>query len=538
MSAIPAFSTPDEAWNLAHIARKNGDVAGAVDIYRSALKVFTGKEHVAAAARGLRACGRWTEAVTLLEDGLKRQPNSTGLVLGLADAYAEMKHFSRAVACVQQYLDRNPDDPRVWRSLGVLSSLAGDWSGAEQAFAQSLKRQPLDIDAVLGHGEALYRVGRTEDAIAAYRRATVLKPEDPRGHLNLGSLLAVSADAGEAKTALFRAIELEPSSPAAHTNLARLYHRLNRHQRAIQSARQAINVDPEFVAAYQVMGEVLLDAAEVKGAVQILRVAAELAPGDATVITALAAAENAAGDPRTAERLLQRVLTIEPDNLEARHMLSAINGEPVRTVPAGYARQIFNWYAGRYDGLLAGPWKYRAPEELAMLLAEQTPDPKILGRFLDLGCGTGVVAEALAKRHAFDHETGIDIAENMIEVCRRKVLYDELIHGNAAEFLATKPGAFDLISAIDFFTYVGDLGALMPLIAGALAPGGMLAYSIEPLSEGRYRLQPNARFAHAPKYVEDLARNHGLVAVESREVTLRQENGADVPGVVALLRRQ
>ena len=218
-------------------------------------------------------------------------------------------------------------------------------------------------------------------------------------------------------------------------------------------------------------------------------------------------------------------------------MLSAVNGEPVRSVPAGYSRQLFNWYAPKFDRMLAGALKYRAPEDLVALLAEAKPETRAFSRLLDLGCGTGLVGEALIKHYAIARKAGVDIAEKMIDVSREKGIYDDLIHGDAADVLAATTETFDLIAAIDLFIYVGDLAALMPLIAGALAPGGVFAYSIEVLGEGKYKLLRTGRFAHSVKYVEDLARAAGLVPLASRPVVLRLENSADVSGRIGLLQR-
>lgn len=537
MTDTPVFSTPREAAAAAHAARKTGDIVKAAAIYRSLPKLFPGKESLGVAAGGLRACGAWSEAVLLLERATSEMPGSSGLVLALAEAYLEKQDFAAAIELIDGYLAGTPDNAAMWASLGNIYARKGDGIAAERAFAQSLSLDPMNLDAVLCQGDSLYKFGRTEEALAAFRRAIVLNPEDARGHFKLGSALAVAPDPAQAKATLLRAIELDPSNAAAYANLAGLFQRVGRLQSAIQAARQAIELDPQLLAAYSVLGNVLLEGGEFAAAAAILRIAAELAPETVLVLTALATAENAAGDLRAAERILQRILTIEPDNLEARHMLSAVNGEPVRTVPAGYSRQLFNWYAPKFDRMLAGALKYRAPEDVAALLAETRPDPKAFKRFLDIGCGTGLVAEALAKQYALAHQTGVDVAEKMIEVSRQKGLYDDLIHGDAAQVLAARPGEFDLIAAVDLFIYVGDLGPLMPLIAGALAPGGMLAYSVELLPEGRYKLLRTGRFAHARKYVEELARTHGLMPLAAREVTLRMENAAEVRGLIGLLQK-
>jgi predicted TPR repeat methyltransferase len=536
MTDAPPFATLQDAVVAGKIARKTGDEAGAIAIFRSLPVLFPTKESVAAAAAGLRFCGRWIEAVALLEEALTRTP-SAGLVRALADAYLEMKQYGQAAACIQKYLEIVPHDAAIWVSLGNVQNIAENWAEAEQAFSRSLSLQPLDVTAVAGLGDALYRLGRRQDAINAYRRALTLKPDDIGMMFRLGSVLAAAQQIEEAESVLRHVIALDPGNAPAHVNLAGALHQVGRLAEAAEIARHALVLDAELVAGYSTLGTILLEAGQFTAAVETLRQAEQRAPGAVIILTALATAENAVGNIFAAEKILQRILTLEPGNLEARHMLSAVNGEPVRSVPAGYSRQLFNWYAPKFDRMLAGALKYRAPEDLVALLAEAKPETRTFSRLLDLGCGTGLVADALIKHYAIAHKAGVDIAEKMVDVSREKGIYDELIHGDAADVLAATKEKFDLIAAIDLFIYVGDLTALMPLIAGALTPGGVFAYSIEVLGEGKYKLLRTGRFAHAVKYVEDLARAAGLVPLASRPVTLRLENSADVPGRIGLLQR-
>ena len=530
-----AFSAWTDARDAAHIARKSGDIAQAITILRGLAKAFPTKEGILAAASGLRACGEWKQAAGILEEAVAQMPTSTALALALADTYAEKKYFTNAIAIIRGYLDRVPQDGALWINLGSLHAAAAEWAEAERAFSHALTLKPLDADAVLGQGDALFQLGRKDEAIAVYRRAVALKPDDARAHFKLGSVLAAGPDLGEAKAALRNAIALDPSNAAAYVNFAGVLHQLGRLAEAAEAARQAVNLDGGLVAAYSILGTIFLESGQFQPAAEILRIAADLEPGAVMVLTALATAENAIDNPRAAERVLQRILAIEPNNLEARHMLSAVNGEPVRSVPPGYSRQLFNWYAEKFDRMLADSLNYRAPQDVAALLMGAKPEPRAFSALLDLGCGTGLVAEALAKHYVIDHKVGVDVAEKMIEISREKGFYDQVIHGDAADALAGSPAAFDLITAVDMFIYVGDLAPLMPLMARALRPGGVLAYSIEVMTEGKYKLQRTGRFAHTIKYVEDLARAHGLTPLASRAVTLRLENTAGVPGLIGLL---
>ncbi|KAG4105507.1 methylase [Neocallimastix lanati (nom. inval.)] len=66
--------------------------------------------------------------------------------------------------------------------------------------------------------------------------------------------------------------------------------------------------------------------------------------------------------------------------------------------------------------------------------------------FLDMGCGTGNTIESLIKNYPDAHYTGIDIAEKMIEVAKKKVQNEnvEFVVGDS-ENLPFEDNKFDVI---------------------------------------------------------------------------------------------
>ncbi|HTP39100.1 MAG TPA: bifunctional 2-polyprenyl-6-hydroxyphenol methylase/3-demethylubiquinol 3-O-methyltransferase UbiG [Steroidobacteraceae bacterium] len=101
---------------------------------------------------------------------------------------------------------------------------------------------------------------------------------------------------------------------------------------------------------------------------------------------------------------------------------------------------------------------------------------------LDVGCGGGLLAEAMAARGA--RVTGIDLAPAMIEVARLHALEGSLdidYRLQSAEALAAEAKApeqgFEVITCMEMLEHVPDPAALIGTLARLLRPGGQLFVS-------------------------------------------------------------
>ena len=97
-------------------------------------------------------------------------------------------------------------------------------------------------------------------------------------------------------------------------------------------------------------------------------------------------------------------------------------------------------------------------------------------RVLDVGCGGGILSEALAAAGA--EVIAIDLAPRVLEVARlhllesgQKVDYRQI----SAEALAAEmPGAFDAITCMEMLEHVPDPGSIIAACATLLKPDGRL----------------------------------------------------------------
>ena len=96
------------------------------------------------------------------------------------------------------------------------------------------------------------------------------------------------------------------------------------------------------------------------------------------------------------------------------------------------------------------------------------------GAAMDLGCGDGAAGPALRERFGPGRRLlGLDASPNMLAAARGRGCYDALIGGDAASWAPEAPLA--LIFSNAALHWLPDHAALLPRLAGFLAPDGVLA---------------------------------------------------------------
>jgi 2-polyprenyl-6-hydroxyphenyl methylase/3-demethylubiquinone-9 3-methyltransferase len=98
---------------------------------------------------------------------------------------------------------------------------------------------------------------------------------------------------------------------------------------------------------------------------------------------------------------------------------------------------------------------------------------------LDVGCGGGILAEALAQSGA--QTTGIDLSEKALKVAELHALESGVqVHYQAisAEALAlTEPASFDVVTCMEMLEHVPDPASVVKACASLAKPGATLFFS-------------------------------------------------------------
>jgi 2-polyprenyl-6-hydroxyphenyl methylase/3-demethylubiquinone-9 3-methyltransferase len=100
-------------------------------------------------------------------------------------------------------------------------------------------------------------------------------------------------------------------------------------------------------------------------------------------------------------------------------------------------------------------------------------------RALDVGCGGGLLTEALARAGA--QTTGIDLSPALLKTAELHALEMgvEVAYGEASaeDYAHLHPGAFDLVTCMEMLEHVPDPASVLNALATLVRPGGTVVVS-------------------------------------------------------------
>jgi predicted TPR repeat methyltransferase len=286
----------------------------------------------------------------------------------------------------------------------------------------------------------------------------------------------------------------------------------------------------EFARDLQLKGDLA-------AAADLLLQAVELAPNFASAWFTLGQIRKQLGENDAAIAAFRHARAADPDDRHGAGLhLMRLGAEPVAGMPQAYVQSLFDQYAPRFEAALVDDLGYRGPSLLfkAVLSARAAVrKPAFFKRAVDLGCGTGLAANAFAKN--VDRFIGVDLSPRMVERARLTGLYAELEVADMTQGLRNKPDvSVELILAADAMVYVSDLAPVLREVTRVLVPGGMLAFTVETHDGEGVLIGEGLRYAHGEAYVREQVAAAGLKLVQCEYLSARNEDNVPAPGLVVV----
>ena len=292
---LPRLTAPAErAVHLFRMARlreeRLGDRAGAAALYRRILEIEPGSRIALSALGGALAhLGDHAGVAEILG----REAALTGDArwrVGLLQRRAELLEErlgdpERARAAWEEVVALSPDHQPALRALGRLHAAAGRWDDVAAMFraeADAAADPARAAELVLRIGELLERrLGRPDEAVAAYREVLTLAPSHLKALLALARLYRDRADP-ESLVEILRALAVARSVPdekaAALAEAARLCEeQLGAPGHAVDAYEEALRARPGFPAALEALDRLYGSLGRIEALAELRRASAAVA---------------------------------------------------------------------------------------------------------------------------------------------------------------------------------------------------------------------------------------------------------------------
>lgn len=576
-----AMPENSDVWNLLGlVAQSKGNAGRAADCFLSAIRYAPTPfaPHFFNLGLTYRMLGKKREALEALRRAADLQPDlkEAWNFLGLTqeetgDHQEAVRSFCRALDIDGNYSEARANLCFYTKDKETLLQLAdeqesdfqanllaaescGELTEREHYLRRATAANPYHTGGLLALAEARRAAGDEAEALQLYHKVLNLDENATEALLGAADIYLARGDLKRAELYYKKSFDITRDIAGAHLNYGTLLYRSGRKSEALEEYRAAAVLEPERPEISYNLALVLKDLGDYEEALGLMFNAHQRAPeredfaaGIMETLTGLAA-ENA----ELALKIAENWQKIEPDNVFSRRILAGISGMPTESGDDRlYAEKLFDNFAATYDETL----ERLNPQITAEFLRRHGA---AAGNVLDLGCGTGLAAQALKTAdNTFD---GADISANMLEAARRKGLYRELYQADAAALLrnmaagteannAVSYNDYDLILAFDVFCYMGNLEEILTAAADLMrrtdrrrAGSGKteaarampeLWFTTESADEERgkdFYLTATGRYKHQRAYVEKTLQDAGFAEIDAYPLALRQENGEDVPG--------
>jgi len=318
--------------------------------------------------------GRFNDAASVLNEGIKTYPNSAALTSALVSAYIKLSRFDEAAAVAEELASRNPQDieaQRVYLSVLVFNA---DYQTAVPLARKLLAQAPHDEDFLYLNGVLERTSGDYAAARTHLEEAAKLDPNRYSTRYNLGYALEQLQDYAGAQQQLQKAIELDPTEPESHFELAKVLRKLGEtdaaQQQLVLYQKQVKDKSDQTIAAQKsTQAAEAARAGEKQKAAALYREAIAALPGNAGLPYQLALVLNDLNDTEGERTALEQAVRIDPNFALAQYQLGILDS---RNGDAASAEQQFRL------AVKAAPGYVQAWIALASTLAVESRSPDAL----------------------------------------------------------------------------------------------------------------------------------------------------------------
>jgi tetratricopeptide (TPR) repeat protein len=199
-------------------------------------------------AQALRQSGKSDEAVSLLQEYVRRQADRPESYVALAQLYSDAKRGGDAVKILQDAQSKFPGDTTIGFELGAVFDKQKKFSDAESAFRQVLSKEPDNAPALNYLGYMLAERGeRLTESVDFLKKALAIEPENGSYLDSLGWAYYKSDKLDLAAENLRRAADQLKANSVIQDHYGDVLFKLSKYDEAIAAWSRALAGDNDTI---------------------------------------------------------------------------------------------------------------------------------------------------------------------------------------------------------------------------------------------------------------------------------------------------
>ena len=245
------------------------------------------------------------------------------LTLGML-SWKQSRMYSNAETLYRTTIKRNNI---CWMAHNNLGLLLANMGRTNEALAHYRKALDLNANYAEPHnnlGLLLANMGRTNEALAHYRKALEINPNYGGAHFNLGLLLANMGRTDEALAHYRKALKLNPNHSKTRNNIGLMLAQLGRPEEALAHYRKALEINPNSAETHYNLGLLLVSMGRIDDAMAYFQKALELNPNLAEVHNSVGILLAQMGRFNEAMGHFQKALKLNPNDGNAQYNLGLL----------------------------------------------------------------------------------------------------------------------------------------------------------------------------------------------------------------------
>lgn len=259
-----------------------------------------------------------TEERAILEEATRLAPDNPALQHQLANVCLDVGDTEAALEAARAFTRLLPHTALSWHQYGLTLVKLDRMEEALRQFETARKLAPEDVSILNNLAMAHVRLGHPERALREWQEALERRPHFGTAYLGIGQLLEQQGKTAEAEVAYRKALQNRILRPEDLGALGQLCLRKGWYDDAIKNLTDAIRLAPGDASLHTALAQALQAVDRKEEARQHLAKAAELNPDPLQHHYRLGLSLGRAGKPAEAAEHFREVVRLKPDLVEGR----------------------------------------------------------------------------------------------------------------------------------------------------------------------------------------------------------------------------